>query len=199
MTEEEFYDKIPEWLKTDIANWNHITLLAYFCHKYEKVNGIRFKLVRSKKGPTSTKESRDFAKLFKVLAPENYESLPKDEKNNVRIVITKKIGHYINWMFDFKFKKTGLPINGTQTFLSPSILNEFERMYVDRQSKSKNKDIFKTLIEWVTLNHPQLLEDHQLDRVEDLKMIQSYISTYNLPHGSAESELIKKSKEMGLL
>jgi len=199
MTEEEFYDKIPEWLKTDIEHWNHITLLAYFCHKYEKVNGIRFKLVRSKKGPTSTKESRDFAKLFKTMAPENYESLPRDERNDVRVITIKKIGHYINWMFDFKFKKTGQPINGTQTFLSPSILNEFERMYADRQSRAKNKDIFQMLIDWVRSNYPQLLEEHQLDRVEDLKMIQSYINTYSLPHDSAESELIKKSKEIGLL
>lgn len=199
MTEDEFYEKIPEWLKSDIEKWNHITLLAYFCYKYEKANGVRFKLVRSKNGPTSSKESRDFAKLFKALAVENYDSLQVDEKREERIKINKKIGLYINWMFDFRFKQTRKPINGTQTFLSPSIMNEFERMYNKKINEKKEGSKFEMLLDWVKQNEQDLLELHQLERVADLKMIQGYIESYNLNHESPESRLINKAVEMGLL
>lgn len=90
MTEEEFFLKIPEWIKADKKDWNIITLVAYFCNKYEQKNGIRYKLVRSKLGPTSTKETRDFSKLFSLFAPENYKDLPSSEKLPIREEVNKK-------------------------------------------------------------------------------------------------------------
>ena len=51
MTQDEFYEKIPEWVSKPKDTWNHITLMAYFCHKYEKVHGVRFRLVKWQTDP----------------------------------------------------------------------------------------------------------------------------------------------------
>ena len=91
MTQDEFYEKIPEWISKPKETWNHITLMAYFCHKYQAVHGVRFRLVRWASDPGKGKESRDFAKLFKTFAPENYASLSSDEKRKIREVLNLKI------------------------------------------------------------------------------------------------------------
>ena len=129
MTQDEFYENIPEWISQDKSRWNHITLMAYFCHKYKEVNGVRFRLVRWKGDPGKGKESRDFSSLIKVLAPERYESLPKEEKEEVKSYVVLKIYNYINWMFDYKFRSGDKSVTGTGIFLMPSMINEFERMY----------------------------------------------------------------------
>lgn len=199
MTEKEFYEKIPEWISQDISRWNHITLLAYFCHKYEKKNGVKFRLVRAKKGPTMGKEAADFAKLFRTLSPEDYNDLSSDEKSKVRIKINKKIYNYINWMFDYKFRRGEQSVNGTKLFLIPSIIVEFERMYSSYLNKQKNKNTFDTLTRWCKANIPEVYDTHQLDRPEDLKIIQRYADMYKLDDNSSELMVIKKAKELKLL
>ena len=82
------------------------------------------------------KESRDFARLFKVLAPEGYEDLPANDKKEVKKEVILKIYNYINWMFDYKFRRGDKSVTGTQIFLLPSMINEFERMYSDYMIKN---------------------------------------------------------------
>ena len=128
MTEEEFYQKIPTWIGAERSGWNHITLFAYFCHKYQQKTGIRFKMVRSKAGPTSTKETRDFSKIVRNFCSDNWDDLPEDSKSNEKIFAINKAYNYINWMFDYKCR--GNPaVSGTQVFFAPANVNEFERMF----------------------------------------------------------------------
>ena len=39
MNIEEFFQKTEEWISQDKAKWNFVTLMAYFCHKYNKNYG----------------------------------------------------------------------------------------------------------------------------------------------------------------
>jgi hypothetical protein len=199
MSEEEFYNSIEVWISSDVKTWNHITLLAYFCHKYEKKNGVKFRLVRSKKGPISSKESRDIAKLFETLAPENYKDLPTEKKSVIRQEINYKILNYINWMFDYKFKNSDNSINGTHWFLMPSMINEFERMYSKHLKKRGEQDKFVTLLDWCAKNMNDIFESHQLEKSSDLRMIKRYADLHSLSDDTPEVKLINKAVSMGLL
>lgn len=199
MTEQEFYEKVPEWIAQEKERWNHITLLAYFCHKYEQKHGIKFRLVRSRKGPTMGKEAADFAKLFRLFSPDNYSDLSSKEKAVIRLKVSKKIYNFINWMFDYKFRGDIDSVNGTRVFHVPAIINHFERMYNLHLKKEENKVTIDGLVSWCKENVPDLLEEHQLNRPEDLKMIQRYYESYSLTADSPEGVLLGKAKEMGLV
>lgn len=199
MTEEEFYNNISGWIEVEIETWTHITMMAYFCHKYEKANGVRFRLVRSRKGPTMGKEAKDFAELFRTLAPESYQNLSSLEKKTIRGEINKKIYNYINWMFDYKFRSGNKSVTGTRIFLIPSMINEFERMYSKFLQKQTSKDGLSKLLDWCNQEAQGIFINHQLERVEDLKMIHRYIEMYSLDTNSLEVKVLNKARDLGLL
>ena len=202
MNQEEFYAKIPEWIAKPKSTWNHITLMAYFCHKYEQKNGVRFRLVRWKQDPGKGKESRDFSKLFKTLAPEGYSFLPKEEKKKVKEEVTVKIYNYINWMFDFKFRRGEKSVTGTQLFLLPSMINEFERMYGAFLSKKRSEASIEELLAWAAANVPAIFDHHEIEDLKDLRMLEEYAKSYSLYENSQDSlevSLLKEAKKMGII
>lgn len=199
MNQQEFYERIPEWIEKDKDGWNHITLMAYFCHKYKEKHGVNFRLVRWKGDPGKGKESRDFAKLFKILAPEDYESLSRDIKLGVKKDIIKKIYNYINWMFDYKFRRGERSVTGTGLFLMPSMINEFERMYSAHLSASRERLGVEGLISWAKSNLPEIFSKHQIEGVSDLKMVETYIKAYSLSDDSPEVRLLSKAKELSVI
>ncbi len=200
MTEQEFYQIVPEWVQHDIARWNHITLLAYFCYCYKQKYHVEFKLVRNKKsGPTNGKESRDMARLFSVMAPENYNDLSSEVKDKIRTEVILKVKNYINWMFQVKFRSGERSITGTQIFLLPNMLNEFEVVYKKWIDKNSKQDTFKQLLDWCKENISMIFNQQQLERSEDLKMIKRYAITHQLEADSLEMRLLKKAEEMKLI
>ena len=199
MTQDEFYENIPAWISKDKSSWNHITLMAYFCHKYEQKNGVRFRLVRWKSDPGKGKESRDFSKLFKTLAPENYSLLSSDEKRVRREELNVKIYNYINWMFDYKFRRGDRSVTGTQIFLLPSMINEFERMYSSYLAKKRQNSTFEGLMNWIDENVSEVLETHDIEDIGDIKMLQKYADLYSLDEDSLELRVVSKAKQMNLI
>jgi len=199
MNQQEFYEKIPDWISKDKDSWNHITLMAYFCHKYREKHGVNFRLVRWKGDPGKGKESRDFAKLFKALAPEDYDNLTDYSKQGVKKDIILKIYNYINWMFDYKFRRGDKSVTGTGLFLMPSVINEFERMYTGYMATKKKRKGIGQLVLWAENNLPEIFSKHQVEEVSDLRMIESYIKTYLLSENSPESLLLAKAKELEVL
>ena len=199
MNEQEFFNSIDTWIAAPKVKWTHVTLLAYFCHKYEKKNGIRFRLVRARKGPTMGKEAADFAKLFRTLAPDNYKELSKSKKDEVREKTNMKVFNYINWMFDYKFRRGQQSVNGTRLFLVPSLIVEFERMYAGYLSKRINDDKLGKLISWCKAELSDIFESHQLEREDDIRMIQKYADMYSLGPDSPERKVLEKAKEFKLL
>jgi hypothetical protein len=199
MNQKEFYQKIPDWISKDKASWNHITLMAYFCHKYREKHGVNFRLVRWKRDPGKGKESRDFAKLFKVLAPEDYDDLPMNRKSIVKNDIILKIYNYINWMFEYKFRRGDRSVTGTGLFLLPSMINEFERMYSDHLSKVRRINGVEKIVAWAQKSLPEIFSKHQIEEASDLKMIEAYAKMYSLPDDSPERLLLAKAKELEVL
>lgn len=199
MTQDEFYENIPTWISKDRSTWNHITLMAYFCYKYEKKHNARFRLVRWKSDPGKGKESRDFAKLFDILSPDNYKALDSKSKKVVKKDLIDKIYNYINWMFDYKFRRGDRSVTGTGLFLMPSMINEFERMYLKHMALRSTESKMSKLISWAENNIPDVLDRHDLESVGDLKMIKAYAESYSLEHDSCEHLLIRKAKELEVL
>lgn len=199
MTQDEFYENINEWISQDKSRWNHITLLAFFCHKYEQKNKARFRLVKWKSDPGKGKESRDFAKLFSLFSPEGYSDLDSKEKKGVRFDINQKIYNYINWIFDYKFRSGDKSVTGTGIFLLPAMVNEFERMYSDQLSRLKLKRSMKELVGWCEENAPEIFDLHELEDVSDLKLICKYMNMYRLGQDSCEAVVVFKAKEVGLI
>ena len=197
MTEEEFYQKIPTWIGADRDTWNHITLFAYFCSKYEKKTGVRFKMVRSKAGPTSTKETRDFAKIIKLFCPDNIEDLSENERAEKKLFALNKAYNYINWMFDYKFRNAPA-VSGSQIFLVPSILNEFERMYSAHLVSKKSEKGISSLIDWVKVEFPDALSRFELSTKEDLMIFVKYAQNKKARDHMTNS-IYEKIMEMNLI
>ena len=198
MTQDEFYKNIPDWISKPKDQWNHITLMAYFCHKYYAKNNVKFRLVRWKGSPGLGKESRDFSKLLKTLLPEDYDSLGKDEKSTLKKSAILKVYNYINWMFDYKFRSGDKSVTGTGIFLMPSMINEFERMYSAFLSKNLNNDKMADLIRWSSKHCPDIFKLHQLEDIDDLKMIKFYLEKSNKDL-AAESMVVGYAKKVGLI
>lgn len=199
MTRDEFYNISEEWIKQDRGKWTHITLVAYFFYKYKSVNGVNFIPASWSGNPAKTKESRDFAELFKKLAPDNYDELDRDEKQKHRALTINKIYNYINWMFDFKFKRSNSSVSGTRLFLTPSLINEFERMYSAYIKKQENVGSFSAFLEWCKTTIPGIFDHQQLESIDDLKMINRYYIASGLSQDSLEGKLIAKAKQMGII
>jgi hypothetical protein len=197
MTEEEFHQKIPSWIGADRSTWNHITLFAYFCFKYEKKTGVRFRMVRSKTGPTSTKETRDFSKLINIFCPDNFDNLDSDKKSEHKLFAINKAYNYINWMFDYKFRSSPA-VSGSQIFLVPSILNEFERMYAAHLSSKKSESKISDFISWARSNHPESLNRFELETKEDISLFVKYAENKKNPD-MLTSSILQKIKEMNLI
>jgi len=199
MKEKEFYEKIPEWISAPKETWTHVTYLAYFCHKYEKANGLKFRLVRGRKGPTMGKEAADFAKLFRLFAPEDYKTLPSDRKRELREEINWKIYNYINWIFEYKFRRGNRSVNGTRLFHVPSLMIEFERMYLAHKKKAERRQNIDFLLGWAKEHAPSVIDNYEIENQEDLKMLKKYIESYSLNENSEEFIFIKKAANMGLI
>jgi hypothetical protein len=197
MTEEEFYQKIPTWIGADRSSWNHITLFAYFCHKYQQKTGVRFKMVRSKAGPTSTKETRDFAKIVRGFCSDNWDDLDEEPKMEQKVFALNKTYNYINWMFDYKYR-TSPAVSGTQVFLVPSVMNEFERMYSAHLKAKKSESSIESFLIWIGKAHPEALDRYQLESQEDLALFVKYVENHRSPNEECR-KILEKIKEMNLL
>jgi hypothetical protein len=199
MTRNEFYQKIEEWISHPKENWNHLTLMAYFYHKYKLRTGTNFYPASWNGNPALTKESRDFSKLFKLFASENYKNLSTLKKKAEKRAVNQKVFNYINWMFDYKFRYGNKAVTGTGIFLNNNMLNEFEVMYNAHMKKHQEQSGIGDLITWATSEIPAILNSHQLERITDLGMIQKYIEMYALDASAPERQLIAKAKELKLI
>jgi len=198
MTEEELYQKIPGWIAAEKKDWNIATFLAYFCKKYEDKNGVRFRITKSKQGFFSSKEMRDFSRLFKKFLPDNFDELNSFERSAEKEKANIKLYNYINWMFDYKFRMPGSSPDGTQIFFSPTYINNFERMYSEAIKKASKKSSFDLFLKKVNKCFPSFLENNECSSESDLKMI----NTIWVQKGSKDNELKKVleiAREMELL
>jgi hypothetical protein len=173
--------------------------MAYFYKKYHEKTGVHFIPASWKGEPAKTKECRDFSKVFKKFAPDDYEDLEKEEKKKIKTEINIKIYNFINWAFDWKCRTADRAVNGTQFFLVPSIANEFERAYTKHLQSKKTKSGIDDLILWCKKEAPEVLESHQLEKPEHVKMIFRYAEMYKLERNSPEMKTIEKARELGLL
>ncbi len=200
MTKEEFYNVIEEWISKPKESWNHITLVAYFYWKYKQKNGVEYTPARWSGNPASSKECRDFTKVFNSFAPDKYSDLPMEEKRIVRIDTYNKVYNYINWMFDYKcrYGDNSKAIT-TQFFLAPYSMNEFQLMYSKAVKAGKSKDKITELISWCQKENPEVLDLHQIEKPDDIKMILKYAERYCLPDNATERILVKKAMQMGII
>jgi len=188
---ETFYEKIEGWVSSDKSSWNHITLIGYFCYKYERKYGVRYKITSWKGNPGKTKESRDISKVCKHLKnPDHGWSEDKASKKDNML----KVYNYINWVFDYKFRSkhvnsTGLLVNGT-------LLNEFEKMYVKKLKEHKSKNKAKSVKEWILENTPDIAGDYQLDTKNNIQIFYKFIETNSIPKDSDEYKLYNYLKKM---
>lgn len=130
-------------------------------------------MVRSRSGPTSTKETRDFSKIVSGFCPDNYDSLGESERILARSFALTKTYNYINWMFDYKFRMSPA-VSGTQVFLVPSIMNEFERMYSAHLDGNKNKSKMDIFLAWIKSSVPDALDRFQLESRDDIALFVKY-------------------------
>ena len=137
MNQSEFLEKAAIWIEADKSSWTHITLLAYFCHRYKEINNVRFRFARWGGHPAKTKESRDFSRLIKSFLPEDFDNLTKERKKEAKKKSISKSYNYINWIFDYKFRTNDRSVTGTGIFLNHNIMNHFERMWFNHQNKKK--------------------------------------------------------------
>lgn len=200
MTKSEFYNLIDEWISQPKERWNHVTLVAYFYHKYKQRNGVNFTPNRWSGNPASSKECRDIARIFKLFAIDNYSELNSENKKLERIKTNQKIYNYINWIFDFKYRygDNGVAVT-TQFLFAPYNLNEFQIMYSKALKKNDSASKIDKLLNWCKKEMPEILDSHEIQNIKDIELIKKYAEMYNLEDNSNEIILIKKSIKMGLI
>lgn len=203
MTDEDFYNNIGKWIEEDLEDWNRITLVAYFCYKYQYKNKnnpsqVPFRLTKSRRNSFSSKELSDLSKLFNIFAPENFIDLPKEKKKKINGEVNLKIRNFINWMFDWKFRSGQQSVNGTKIFLIPSMIVEFERAYASYLVKQNNASKIDLLIKWCKSELNEIFKKHQLSKKEDLLLIKRYADQYKLSDDSIERRLLSKAQEIGV-
>ena len=98
----------------------------------------------------------------------------------IRAELNIKIYNYINWIFDYKFRHKLGSVNGTKLFHVPSLIVEFERMYLAHQKKRKGSNQMKVLLNWCKENYPEVLSMHNLEEPKHLKMLETYAKSYHV-------------------
>ncbi|MDB2481638.1 hypothetical protein N9W84_00560 [bacterium] len=199
MTLGELYSMIPVWVEKDKTKWNHLTLLAYFCHKYQKKHGVRFIFASWKGDLAKTKECKDISKVYKKFLHESYPSLKGQAKKDERFRVICKVYNYINWMFDYKFRSGERSVTGTKIFQTPSMINEFERQYSAYLNKKQRASGINSFKSFVSSEYPEIYNSHQFDDANDIKIFKRYVEGYNLDKSSDHYKVIFKAKQMGLI
>lgn len=198
MNQSEFLDKARIWIEADRDTWTHITLLAYFCHRYKEKNGVKFRFARWGGHPAKTKESRDFSRLVKAFLPEDFDNLNKDLKKKAKRNSIAKSYNYINWIFDYKFRTNDSSVTGTGIFLNHNIMNHFERMWFQHQNKKKKEDKMEKFVSWIKDNHPSFLNNYDFEDEKDLGIVLSFIESNSFGENSSELLVYKKAKSLNL-
>lgn len=198
MTLDELYSKIPTWIEKDKSEWNHLTLLAYFCFKYEQKHNVRFIFASWKGDLAKTKECKDLSKVYKRFLHESYNLMKGEEKKEERTRVIYKVYNYINWMFDYKFRSGEKSVTGTKIFQTPSMINEFERLYSSYLEKKKNKNNLEEFRSFVSLKYPEIFACHQFNDANDIKIFKRYVQGYSLNENSDHYKVILKAESMGL-
>jgi hypothetical protein len=199
MTLDELYSKIPTWIEKDKSEWNHLTLLAYFCYKYKQKHNVRFIFASWKGDLAKTKECKDISKVYKKFLHESYASMKGAAKKEERTRVIYKVYNYINWMFDYKFRSGDRSVTGTKIFQTPSMINEFERLYSAYLSKKKNTSKLDAFKAFVSSEYPDIFSSHQFNDVNDIKIFKRYVQGYNLSKNSDHYKVISKAESMGLI
>lgn len=101
-------------------------------------------------------------------------------------------------MFDYKFRSGDRSVNGTQLFLSPSIINEFERMYSKYIKNNEIKSSFSDLQSLVKRDFPNFLDRNELESLDDLRMIYKIWTQKGSPD-NLEAKIINLAIQMGVL
>lgn len=198
MNQSEFLEKAAIWIEADKSSWTHITLLAYFCHRYRERNGVRFRFARWGGHPAKTKESRDFSRLIKAFLPEDFDNLTKENQKLAKKKSISKSYNYINWIFDYKFRTNDKSVTGTGIFLNHNIMNHFERMWFNHQNKKKKESKLNSFVSWIKNNHPSFLDNYDFEDEKDLGIVLSFIEGNGFGEETSEFLVYKKAKSLGL-
>jgi hypothetical protein len=100
-------------------------------------------------------------------------------------------------MFDYKFRNAPA-VSGSQIFLVPSMLNEFERMYAAHLASKRSEGSISTLLQWIKEKFPDALDRFELGTKEDLAIFVKYVQNKKSPDQSTLL-IFEKIKEMNLV
>lgn len=198
MTEREFYEKMLIWLKDPIESWNHITILALFCQKYQEYyHGESYHFQKSEDDITRSKEMKHFGKLYTQTRERlELKNLPSTE---LKRELNNRLRNYVLWLFDYKLKRGGLvQVKSTGILLDSNIHNEFNQMYTRFLAKQSNHSQMEKLVSWGQKEVKDIFQNYQLKDVNDLKIIARYVELYHLREDSPECLILKQAKSLGI-
>ncbi len=199
---EDFLSSIHSYAKDEPSKWTHYTLLSYFLVKYKTANNIDFIFTFNKKGPTSSKEIKDAAKIWAMFDRGRLKKITdKDEKIAYRKQLVDILKSYIDWAFDVKFRGRQTNITGLGLFVVANFMNEFLQWNKDKKNKlpKRSDSIPPDFLEWIKQNANIVLQMHELSTLEHLNHLFNYIRAYDLNDTSPEVIVLNKSREVGIM
>jgi hypothetical protein len=182
--------------------WTSLTLLSYFLVKYKAVNDLDFVFSHTKKGPTTSKEMKDSARIWSMFDKGRYKKLSnKQEKLEYKRQLVSILQDYINWAFDVKFRSRQANVTGLGIFAVSNFMNEFLQWRKARKNAlpKRSDKLPKDFTDWVAKNVPEVYNKQQLEVLEDLNALANYIEQYDKEHKSIEAIVLKRSIEIGLM
>lgn len=122
---KKFFDKFKEINSLDVKSWKPIHILAYFCRKYEKQYGLKYKFKYNTESPTNCFEIFNIKKLSLLLS-KNPETLVE----------------YIDWAFENKIKSSKRRITSISFINSDEFLNTYKSsLFVPKEGLNIKRSI----------------------------------------------------------
>lgn len=199
---QDFLTKMYTYAEHKSELWTPLSLLSYFLVKYKAVNGLDFIFTPSKKGPTSTKEMKEAAKIWKMFDQGRYSRLTnKEEKLAYKEQLVGILKEYIDWAFGTKFRGRETNVTGLGIFAVANFSNEFLQWRKARKTAlpRRTDPLPSQFIAWVEANAAIIWKKQQLAVLEDLNALYNYVEAYDPDHISIEAVVLDQARAMGIM
>lgn len=199
---QEFLTKMYSYAEHKSDVWTPLSLLSYFLVKYKTINGLDFIFTPTKKGPTSTKEMKEAAKIWKMFDQGRYSRLTnREEKLAYKDQLVGILKEYMDWAFDVKFRGREVNVTGLGIFAVANFMNEFLQWRKARKTAlpRRNDPLPSHFVAWVEANASIIWKKQQLAVLEDLNALHNYVEAYDPTGISIEAVVLNKAREMGIM
>jgi hypothetical protein len=165
LTWKKFYDEYLQLFR-DKSNWgvkkHQVScIIGFFCHMYKEFYGTDYVFVPQNPNPYGCKEVKDSLKLLATFSGNAHD-----------------VRKYIFWVFK-KIIKQSTNLTAFAYINSPSIIRKY-KLYAEKKNRlTRSSKLPKQFLDWCKQNAPELFDKYELETMNDLGALSSYLKEYD--------------------